>query len=177
MSRATEAASHDVWEELKKRLSKFLVDAGFKKRGGGFWKTAEDGSVFSGISFGAKVGRQPGSPLDIGFRILGGTKELHERCNGRHGVKFEPSPAAAQFDAYFTDGNCGKVWLITPTSSVEQLYAEISKRLETEGVPIANLMLDRATLIKALKAHKVNPSDALSLEETLRVLEQEIKPG
>jgi hypothetical protein len=172
MSRDTEAATHEVWVELKKRLSKFLVDAGFKKRVGGFWKTTEDGSVFSGISFGAKVGRTSGSPFDIGFRILGGTRDLHERCNGRYGVKFEPSQAATQFDAYFIEGNRGKVWLITPTSSVDQLYAEISRRLETEGIPIANLMLDRVSLIKALKAHQVNPSDALSLEEILRTLEQ-----
>ena len=86
--------------------------------------------MFSGFTFGAKVGKRADEPFDIGFKILGAVEELHERCNGRHGVPFELSPAAAQLSAYFIDGNRGKVWLITPDSNVGDLYADMSIRAQ-----------------------------------------------
>lgn len=158
------------WELLKKKIGESLVDAGFRKRGIGYWKSSDTDKAFSGITFGTTVGRAKTERLEISFRILGGRREFHYLCNGKHGAKFEPSPAAAQFDSYFVEGSKGKVWELSPDISIDTIFAEISERLRNQGIPTANAMLDRQLLLEQLEAFRVGACASLSEKDAVKLL-------
>ena len=163
--------AREVWVDLERRIRERLIEFGFAKRAGGYWKTSADESAFAGVIFGPAPGQSTKDRIDITFRMLGGLREFHEITFHVREVPFTPSQAAAQFSAHMDEDGRERVWTLTPLTNVEEVFADILFRLSSEALPKIDAMLDRTMLLKSLKAFEVNTADgALDYFDAIRML-------
>jgi len=110
--------------------------------------------------------------IDVSFRILGARREFHPIAAKLSGADFRPSIEAAQFAGYIIDANRGKQWSLLPSTDVQTVFNDITRRLESEAFPKALAILDRRKLLQALRSFDLTIADnVIPLEQVIKALE------
>ena len=87
---------------------------------------------------------------------MGGWSELHELLwpQWDKPLPFQIGWEFAQFEHHLKDprglGFDGKVWTLWPSTNVDEFWPAFSTRIEAEGLPAVEAMLDRQALIDSI---------------------------
>jgi hypothetical protein len=153
--------AQEVYKAVFKKVSAYLSDIGFSRKGTSFWKESADKDLFAGLELARPPGRTRSKRIVLSIAIYGGARTLHELNPSAQGIEFKPGAEAAQYSSAVVEGQYGKEWTLFPSTNVEALALDITERIRAEVLPLVEILLDRNQLSDAIETERVSTGGPL----------------